>query len=181
MATPTNNDTASSSDSMGSTEHLPLRIYSQGIYHGLPVLPSSAQNLTAIVTGANGISGAHMIRVLGSNPKRWKKVYAISRRPPSGDWPENTEHIACDFLKDPEEIAGVLREKISDEGKGRVDYVFFFSYVLVTDEDGALQWGDQRLVDQNSKLPCSRLLFNINHRTPYTSSPPFPLVSEVHP
>jgi len=147
MPSSTNGDTTAA-NGVGGTEHKPLKIYSQGIYHGLPLLPSSAQNLTAIVTGANGISGAHMIRVLGSNPKRWKKVYAVSRRPPSGDWPENTEHIACDFLKSPEEIAGVLKESL---GGRRVDYVFFFSYVLVTDEDGALQWGDQRLVDQNSK------------------------------
>ena len=34
----------------------------------------------------------------------------------------------------------------------KADYVFFFSYVLVTTESGALDWGDQGLVDQNSKL-----------------------------
>lgn len=35
-------------------------IHSQGIYHGLPDLSNAPNGLTAIVTGANGISGAHM-------------------------------------------------------------------------------------------------------------------------
>lgn len=37
-------------------------IHSKSIYHGLPVYPESLQGLTAIVTGANGISGNHMVR-----------------------------------------------------------------------------------------------------------------------
>ena len=36
-------------------------IHSKGIYHGLPVLSDAPKGLTAIVTGANGISGAHMV------------------------------------------------------------------------------------------------------------------------
>lgn len=36
-------------------------IHSRSIYHGLPVYPESQQGLTAIVTGANGISGNHMV------------------------------------------------------------------------------------------------------------------------
>lgn len=36
-------------------------IVSKGIYHGLPELPSVPNGLTAVVTGANGISGAHMV------------------------------------------------------------------------------------------------------------------------
>ena len=36
-------------------------IQSKGIYHGLPVYPESQEGLTAIVTGANGISGDHMV------------------------------------------------------------------------------------------------------------------------
>ena len=106
--------------------------------------------MTAVVTGANGISGAHMIRVLAENPERWTKIYALSRRPPSGKWPKTVEHIPLDFLSSPEEIAKVLKEQ-----NIKPDYVFFFSYVLVTDESGALQWGDQRLVDKNNESAVS--------------------------
>ncbi|KAI7330792.1 hypothetical protein KC315_g5486 [Hortaea werneckii] len=37
-----------------------LTIRSDGIYHGLPVFPENVGGLTAIITGANGISGTHM-------------------------------------------------------------------------------------------------------------------------
>lgn len=36
-------------------------ISSKGIYHGLPDLSYAPKGMTAIVTGANGISGAHMV------------------------------------------------------------------------------------------------------------------------
>ena len=37
-------------------------VHSNGIYHGLPDLSYAPKGMTAIVTGANGISGAHMVR-----------------------------------------------------------------------------------------------------------------------
>lgn len=37
------------------------KIHSNGIYHGLPDLLHAPDDLTAVVTGANGISGAHMV------------------------------------------------------------------------------------------------------------------------
>lgn len=121
-------------------------IFSNGIYHGLPDLSYAPNGMTAVVTGANGISGAHMIRVLAENPDRWSKIYALSRRPPSGNWPKTVEHIPLDFLSSPEDIAKVLKDRNINP-----DYVFFFSYVLVVDDNGALQWGDQRLVDKNGE------------------------------
>lgn len=36
-------------------------IVSKGIYHGLPTFPDDLNGLTAIVAGANGISGDHMV------------------------------------------------------------------------------------------------------------------------
>lgn len=140
------------------------RVYSKDIFHGLPDLSNAPDCLTAVVTGANGISGAHMvrrtqklvclkklltsnseIRVLASNPKRWKTIYALSKRPPSGSWPDNVKHISLDLLQTPQDIASVLKE-----AKIKADYVFWFAYVLVTGENGALEWGDDRLVGQNS-------------------------------
>jgi len=157
-------------------------VHFNGIYHCLPSLPTSPedQNLTALVTGATGISGAHMvsktllplyrtrshgtplanaalcqqsqIRVLSrSSQTKWSKIYALSRRRPSAaadEWPETVKHVAVDFTQPPGEIAGVLEER----GVRRPDYVFFFSYVLVTDESGALQWGDERLVRENGEF-----------------------------
>lgn len=70
----------------------------------------------------------------------------MSRRPPSGTWPKTVEHIPVDFLQSPDDIAKVLRDR-----NIKPDYIFFFSYVLVTDDSGALQWDDERLVSKNSE------------------------------
>ncbi|KAL6707680.1 hypothetical protein ACN47E_003801 [Coniothyrium glycines] len=104
-------------------------VQSNGIYHGLPVYPSSLKGLTAIITGANGISGYYMLRVLAQDPERWTKIYCLSRRPPvlPDGLPKNAEHIALDFLKQPEEIASVLKEK-----GVKADYIFFYSYLQTT-------------------------------------------------
>lgn len=131
----------------GITDPGVQKVYSKGIYHGLPDLSWAPKGLTAVITGANGISGAHMVKALGENPERWSKVYALSRRPPSGTWPKTVEHVPVDFLESPEQIATILQGK-----EIKPDYVFFFSYILITDENGALQWGDQRLVDENSNI-----------------------------
>ena len=89
------------------------KVQTRGIYHGLPVFPEHQRGLTAIVTGANGISGYYMLKVLGQAPERWTKIYCLSRRPPAikEGLPNNAEHVALDFLKRPEEIADVLKEK----------------------------------------------------------------------
>lgn len=89
------------------------QVQSKGIYHGLPVFPDDVKDLTAVITGANGISGNYMLRVLSQAPQRWKKIWCLSRRPPlipSGR-AKNVEHVALDFLKEPEEIAQVLKDK----------------------------------------------------------------------
>ncbi len=89
------------------------QVQSNGIYHGLPVFPESQKGLTAIITGANGISGHYMLRVLAQAPERWAKIYCLSRRPPAipGGLPAHAEHVALDFLKSPNEIADVLKER----------------------------------------------------------------------
>ena len=89
------------------------QVQTRGIYHCLPVYPASQTGLTAIITGANGISGYYMLKVLAEAPERWTKIYCLSRRPPAikEGLPKNAEHIALDFLNKPEEIAAVLKEK----------------------------------------------------------------------
>jgi nucleoside-diphosphate-sugar epimerase len=112
-------------------------VYSSGIYHSIPTFPSHEnKQYTAIVTGANGITGHHMVRVLSSSPQRWKTIYALSRRPPTH--PESrlgeatVKHIAVDFLtQTPEKIAAILRENGVS-----ADYVFFASYVQVPPKEG---------------------------------------------
>lgn len=96
-------------------------VQSKGIFHGLPVYSDSAQftNLTAIVTGANGISGYHMVKVLAASPNRWNKIYCLSRRPPPdyffkdlGDGANRVEHVEIDFLSSPSDIGKSLQAKI---------------------------------------------------------------------
>ncbi|MAD87906.1 MAG: hypothetical protein CL912_33510 [Deltaproteobacteria bacterium] len=112
------------------SKELTHTLHTTSIYHGLPVYPSTITPKVAIITGANGISGFHTLRVLASAPERWSKIYALSRRPPPprlmnlvGDGKERVEHVACDFLLGPEEIAKALKGRVES-----VDAVFFYSY-----------------------------------------------------
>ena len=94
-------------------------VQSKGIFHGLPTYSSSLKGLTAIVTGANGISGYHLVRVLAAAPERWSKIYCLSRRPPPenfysdlGDGDEvkqRVKHVSVDFLGDVEAIVEALK------------------------------------------------------------------------
>ena len=96
-------------------------IYSEGSLCGLPSFEDEPEtrNLTALVTGANGISGYHLVRVLAANPKRWGQIYCLSRREPPENFFEDlgegsacVKHIAVDFLSEPAEIADRLVEKV---------------------------------------------------------------------
>jgi hypothetical protein len=126
------------------------QIKSEGIFHGLPVYLEETTGLTAIITGANGISGHYMLRVLAQSPTRWKKIFCLSRRPPivPGGLPTNAEHIPLDFLKDPREIAATLKER-----NVTADHVFFFSYVQPPPKPGKGLWSDaEEMVRVNSEL-----------------------------
>ncbi|KAH8697578.1 hypothetical protein BGW36DRAFT_407565 [Talaromyces proteolyticus] len=121
-------------------------VKSQGLFHGLPTYPQneSFSNLTAVVTGANGISGYHMVRVLAAAPERWSKIYCLSRRtPPSnffddlGEGAKRVEHISVDLLGEQSSIANRL--KVIQ----KVDYVFFFAYMQPQQEGQVLgMWSD---------------------------------------
>ncbi|KAG9521966.1 hypothetical protein KCV07_g3378, partial [Aureobasidium melanogenum] len=125
-----------------------LTIHSDGIYHGLPVFPEYLEGSTAIVTGANGISGTYMLRVLCKNPKRWKKIYALSRSAPYLELPSHVEHVSMDLLSEPGEIARQLKER-----NIKADYVFFFAYLQPQPEEGGSLWSAaEELVKVNKAL-----------------------------
>ncbi|KFZ02442.1 hypothetical protein V500_00185 [Pseudogymnoascus sp. VKM F-4518 (FW-2643)] len=124
------------------------QIHSKGIYHGLPAFSDDVEGLTAIVAGANGISGDHMLRVLCENPKRWKKIYAVSRRPPNGQWPSYVEHVSMDLLQSPETLAVQMAER-----EMKADYVFFFAYIQPSPKEGGDIWSAaDDLVKINTQL-----------------------------
>lgn len=85
------------------------QVYSNGIYHGLPVINPSKRGLKAMVVGASGMSGQSMIDVLVQNPERWSRIYAMSRRPPQSSSPA-VEHVPMDLLKEPEELAKTFED-----------------------------------------------------------------------
>jgi hypothetical protein len=126
-------------------------VRTRGIYHGLPVYSTSLKNLTAIITGANGISGNYMLRLLAQDPERWNKIYCLSRRPPviPNGLPKNAEHIALDFLRDKREIAEVLNAK-----GVKADYVFFYSYVQIQPKEGEGLWSN---VEEMCRVNCKFL------------------------
>ena len=124
-------------------------VESKGIFHGLPVYSPSLKGLTAIITGANGISGNYMLRVLAQDPERWSKIYCLSRRPPviPNGLPNNAEHIPLDFMQEPENIAKALKEK-----GVKADCVFFYSYIQVKPREGGGLWSDaEEMCRVNSK------------------------------
>ena len=138
---------------MGS-ESRPLQ--TKGIFHGLPTFDTNIKGLTAIVTGANGISGFHTMRVLLQSPERWTKIWAASRRPPPKEMMDllpkeerdRVEHVALDFLSKPEEITKALKDK-----GVKADYVFFYSYAQPRPDPGAPAWSNaQELSDVNCTL-----------------------------
>lgn len=169
-----------------ASSSLPLQ--NKNIFHNLPTFPTSIKNKTAIVTGANGISGFHTLRVLLESPERWTKVWAASRRPPPPEMMQllpkearsRVEHVACDFLSSPADIAKQLQEK-----GVKADAVFFYSYAQPTPKEGAMAWSNaQELVQVNStsissnatlrtdskQLLCSKIFFK--HSLLQTSSRP---------
>ena len=138
---------------MGS-ERYPVR--NIGIYHNLPTFDPSIKNLTAVITGANGISGFNTLRALLDSPERWSKIYAVSRRPPPAEMmkllqPEQrarVQHVASDFLNSPEDIAQALKS-----ANVTADYVFFYSYLQPRPAPGAGAWTNaNELVKVNVSL-----------------------------
>jgi len=62
------------------------------------------------------VSGYHMVKALVASPKRWKKIYCLSRRAPPdyffeqlGDGASRVEHICADFLGDPKDLGEQLK------------------------------------------------------------------------
>lgn len=85
-------------------------VHSRGIYHGLRTIPDSITGLKAIVVGATGMSGQHQIDELARNPKRWSKIYALSRGRPIYSKESNVQHVPVDLSKEAESVAKVLRD-----------------------------------------------------------------------
>ncbi|KAF4782571.1 NAD dependent epimerase/dehydratase [Colletotrichum scovillei] len=136
------------------SQALPLQ--NKGIFRNLPTFPSDITYLTALITGANGISGFHTLRVLLDAPQRWKKVWIVSRSPLSekmmnffsAEQQARIEHISLDFLADADVIAQGLKER-----QVTADYVFFYSYLQPKPEPGAAAWSNaEALVKVNSAL-----------------------------
>jgi hypothetical protein len=137
-----------------SSSSLPL--HNNGIFKNLPTFPTSVQDLTAIITGANGISGFFTMRVLLQSPQRWQKIWTLSRSPPppelmallTPEQRDRVEHVAVDFLGKPEDIAKAMSEK-----GVTADAVFFYSYMQPkTKVKGKHPWSNaQELVDVNCK------------------------------
>lgn len=96
-------------------------IRSDGIFLGLPFYRPTQQSHkhTALITGATGVSGYHMVKRLGAS-ERWAKVYCLSRRSPPGRFfagvganVDKVKHLSIDFLDRPEEISRVLESNIT--------------------------------------------------------------------
>lgn len=126
-------------------------VYSKGILHALPTFPEhDNKKYSIIVTGANGISGSAMLKVLAENPGRWDKIYALSRHPPKYEDNPHIIPLAVDFLDStPKEIAKVFKDKGVS-----ADYIYFASYVQAPPLPGQGLWTD---IDAMTKLNLALL------------------------
>jgi nucleoside-diphosphate-sugar epimerase len=146
---------SSASLSIMGSQNYPLR--SSGIYHNLPQFDISITNLTAIITGAWGISGFGMLRALLDSPQRWSKIYTVSRSPPPPSMlsllplplHSRIQHIPCDFVSSSSaQIASALKD-----AKVTADYVFYYSYLQPRPEPGAPAWSNEsQLVAVNAGM-----------------------------
>ena len=84
--------------------------------YGLPSYTqhTASESLTALVTGATGVSGYHLVKVLAASP-RWGKIYCLSSRPPPenfftdlGEGADRVEHLRVDFLSKPSDVVKAL-------------------------------------------------------------------------
>lgn len=106
------------------------------------------------------------LRVLCESPKRWKKIYALSRRPPHGQWPSQVEHVSMDFLKSPEELAAIFKEK-----QIKADCCFFFAYIQPAPKDGGGIWSAaDELVKVNGAYSLTKISNN-RSKTNIANSP----------
>ncbi|KAK2616799.1 hypothetical protein QQS21_000176 [Conoideocrella luteorostrata] len=140
------------------TNNATVILQSKDIFHGLPSYSDNAdsQGLTALVTGATGLSGYHMVRVLAASP-RWNKIYCLSSRSPPdnffsdlGHGAQRVEHLVVDFLDEPSQIAQRLGDRIP-----KVDHVFYFSYKQPAPKGNALDlWANAEELERiNRKIP----------------------------
>ena len=85
-----------------------ITVASKPPYYGMPTLPEDVKGLTALVLGANGISGQAMLGVLAENPERWSTVIAVSRKQSSRSFGPTVQHLSLDLLQEPKIIAKEL-------------------------------------------------------------------------
>jgi hypothetical protein len=99
---------------MASNSQKTETVFSKDIFHGLPTFPDAVgKKYSAVVAGANGITGSYIIRALAEAPERWGMIYALSRRPSKDYIADNVKHLSVDFLSSPEDISQQLTEHVS--------------------------------------------------------------------
>jgi hypothetical protein len=81
-------------------------IINKDIFYLLPKFPCATRTkYTAIVIGANGITGQHILRALSESP------HALNRRPPqNAPRSDIVKYLSVDFLRPPGEIVKMLDE-----------------------------------------------------------------------
>jgi nucleoside-diphosphate-sugar epimerase len=86
------------------------RVKSLGIFHGLPDYDGIGKKHSALIAGANGITGSHVVKVLNENPDIWSNVYALSRKEPANPLGGNVKYLTMDLLNSPSAIASQLKD-----------------------------------------------------------------------
>lgn len=135
-------------------KNYPLR--DNGIYRNLPQFDPSLSNLTAVITGANGISGFGLLRALLDSPTRWSKIYTISRKPVPLEMLRlvdqsllgRIQHVPCDFLSDSTSIAEAMKKF-----NVTADYIFYYAYLQPAPPPGQKAWSNDKELDEvNGKM-----------------------------
>ncbi|KAK0746789.1 hypothetical protein B0T18DRAFT_447238 [Schizothecium vesticola] len=132
-----------------------------------------AQGLTAMVTGATGVSGYNMVKVLAESAN-WDKIYFLSSCPPPanffsdlGSGADKVTHLVVDFISNPSIIAQSLRVIKS------VDHIFYFSYKQPPPKGNVLNlWSNATSLATSLATINTTLLTNLLHAFPLTPLSP---------
>jgi nucleoside-diphosphate-sugar epimerase len=133
-----------------------------GRFHGLPTFPCSQIGLAALITGANGISGFHMVKALAAAPDRRSKISCLWRRPPPdyfwavlpADSSTRVQHICVNFLNAPNGDPSGGPDAVAAKLPDHVDHVLFFSYAQPSQKGGigGMRSDADALSDPNTRL-----------------------------
>ncbi|KAI1623274.1 hypothetical protein EDD37DRAFT_610584 [Exophiala viscosa] len=136
-----------------------INVESREIYHGLPIYGEEFHGKSALIAGANGISGAYMLKVMRdyvcdvppvSRPFAAPQLNYDILRPQMNDVPDWFSSHAIDLFNT--DAQGVAKT-IEAAGIKEIDYAFFYAFMPVAASDSRTLFKEaEELAEINGKI-----------------------------